>query len=239
MPRLYRQLRALVDQRYRRAFRSLRNLPKIEYRTLVDAGANRASFTEAFLQLHRPARVVLVEAIPEMAAALQTAYTGRAGFSVVAAALSDRNGEANFEINQSRDSSSLLQIDPRNSAWFGLDLKVAQTVRVPTITLSQLMQDERLASVDLLKLDLQGAERLVLTGSEDALARVRVIYTEVFFEPLYAGAWLFWETNDFLSARGFKLCGISNVVHGVEGDLLQANAIFRQTELDPKRSVRR
>lgn len=230
MPRLYRQLRALVDQRYRRAFRSLRNLPRLEYRTLIDAGASAGSFTEAFLQVHRPSRVVLVEALPEMAAGLRLRYGGRAGFSVVSAALSETNGEADFEINRSRDSSSLLAINPRNDHWFGLDLKVARTVRVPTTTLRQLLEEQQLDGVDLLKLDLQGAERLVLTGSEEVLPRIRVIYTEVFFEPLYAGAWLFWEMNEFLSARGFKLCGISNVAHGVDGDLLQANAIFRQTQ---------
>jgi hypothetical protein len=58
------------------------------------------------------------------------------------------------------------------------------------------------------------------------LERVRVIYTEVFFEPLYVNAWLFWELNDFLTARGFKLCGISGIAHARDGTLLQANAIF-------------
>ena len=69
------------------------------------------------------------------------------------------------------------------------------------------MDRQQLESVDLLKLDLQGAERLVLSGGAEVLDQVRVIYTEVFFERLYLGAWLFWEVNEFLSARGFKLCG--------------------------------
>jgi len=84
-----------------------------------------------------------------------------------------------------------------------------------------------LATIDLLKLDLQGAERLVLSGGEAVLPRVRVIYTEIFFEAVYAGAWLFWDTHEFLCAHGFKLCGLSNIVHAGNGDLLQANAIFR------------
>lgn len=228
MPRFYQQLRSVIDTRYRRAYRSLRNLPRIEYRTVIDAGANRGTFTDAFLEVHRPSRVVLVEAIPELAEALRTRYKRGAGISVVAAALSERNGEAEFEVNRSEASSSLLKIDPRNADWFGLDLKVARTVRVPTLTLTQLLHEQQLDGVDLLKLDLQGAERLVLTGGEEALLRIRVIYSEVFFEPLYADAWLFWDLNAFLAARGFKLCGISNVVHARNGDLLQANAVFRQ-----------
>jgi hypothetical protein len=122
----------------------------------------------------------------------------------------------------------LLPIDPRNSQWFGRDLSVADSMTVPTLTLTELMTREKLESVDLLKLDLQGAERLVLTGGEQALDRVQVIYTEVFFERLYSGAWLFWEMNEFLSTRGFKLCGLSNIVHAADGDLVQANATFRR-----------
>jgi len=233
MSRFRQNLRSLIDKSSRRAHRSLRNLPRIEYRTVIDAGANRASFTDAFLKVHRPSRVVLVEAIPELAEALRIRFAGHRGFSVVAAALSDTNGEAEFQINESQASSSLLEIDPRNDSWFGRDLKVANKVRVETLTLGELFRQERLENVDLLKLDLQGAERLVLCASEEELMRIRVIYTEVFFERLYAGAWLFWETNEFLSARGFKLCGISNVTHARNGDLLQANAIFRQTNAEP------
>ncbi|HSP45103.1 MAG TPA: FkbM family methyltransferase, partial [Chthoniobacterales bacterium] len=148
--------------------------------------------------------------------------------SVVSAALSDRNGEAQFEINRSEASSSLLPIDERNSAWFARDLSVANSISVITLTLADLMDRQQLDSVDLLKLDLQGAERLVLSGGVEALNRVRVIYTEVFFERLHEGAWLFWETNEFLSGRGFKLCGLSNIVHAADGDLVQANATFRR-----------
>ena len=226
--RLGQQVRSLFDKQYRRAFRNLRHLPRLEYRSVIDGGANRGSFTDAFLRLHRPERLVLVEAIPDLAEKLRARYAGKSGISVVSAALSDKNGEAQFEINRSEVSSSLLPIDPRNSAWFSRDLTVARRVQVPTVTLPSLLEEQGLQTVDLLKLDLQGAERFVLTGGETVLDRVRVIYTEVFFEQLYTGAWLFWEMSEFLVSRGFKLCGLSNIVHASDGDLVQANATFRR-----------
>jgi FkbM family methyltransferase len=228
MGRFGQELRSLFDQQYRRAFRNLRHLPAIDYRFVIDAGANRGAFTDAFLRLHRPERVVLVEAIPDLAMKLEARYEGDPRIAVVSAALSDQNGEAQFEINRSEASSSLLPIDPRNSEWFGRDLSVANSISVLTLTLPELMKRQQLERVDLLKLDLQGAERLVLSGGAEALDRVRVIYTEVFFERLYAGAWLFWEMNEFLAGRGFKLCGLSNIVHAAGGDLVQANATFRK-----------
>lgn len=228
MARLGRQTRSLFDKPYRRAYRNLRHLPRLEYRTVIDSGAHRGSFTDAFLQLHRPERLVLVEAIPDLAEKLRARYAGKPGISVVAAALSDSNGEARFEINRSEASSSLLPIDPRNTAWFSRDLAVARAIQVPTMTLPALMEKEGLQTIDLLKLDLQGAERSVLTGGVTVLERVGVIYTEVFFEQLYAGAWLFWEMNEFLASHAFKLCGLSNIVHARDGDLVQANATFRK-----------
>ncbi|MFL6590098.1 MAG: FkbM family methyltransferase [Chthoniobacterales bacterium] len=195
---------------------------------MIDAGANRGGFTDAFLRLHKPERVVLVEASPEFASKLRDKYAADARISVIAAALSDRGGEAPFEINSYPDASSLLSIDPRNSEWWSRDLSVARSIVVPTVSLEELVSRENLETVDLLKLDVQGAERLVLSGAADILNRVRVIYTEVFFEALYSGAWLFRETNEFLAAHGFKLCGLSNIVHAGDGDLLQANATFRK-----------
>ena len=226
--RLGQQIRSLVDKEYRRAFRNLRHLPRLEYRSVIDGGANRGSFTDAFLQLHRPERLVLVEAIPHLAEALRRKFAGKSGISVVSAALSDKDGTAQFEINRSDASSSLLPIDPRNSEWFSRDLRVARTIEVSTTTLPSLMEEQGLQTVDLLKLDLQGAERLVLMGGQAVLERVQVIYTEVFFEQLYAGAWLFLEMNEFLTGQGFKLCGLSNIVHASDGDLVQANATFRR-----------
>lgn len=228
MARLGQEIRSLFDKQYRRAFRNLRYLPRLTYRHVIDAGANRGSFTDAFLLLHQPQRVVLVEAIPELAESLRARYAGDPRISVVSGALSDRNGEAQFEINRSEASSSLLPIDSRNSEWFARDLSVARSIQVPTITLPELMRREAMETVDLLKLDLQGAERLVLTGGNEILNRVQVIYTEIFFEQLYVGAWLFWDMNEFLSHRGFKLCGLSNIVHAPDGDLVQANATFRR-----------
>src|SRR6476661_6835760 len=162
-----REIRSVFDKQYRRAFRNFRHLPRLHYRRVIDAGANRGAFTDAFLQLHQPERIVLVEAIPELAFKLAEKYSSDSRISVVASALSDSDGEARFDINRSEASSSLLSIDPRNSKWFARDLSVATSITVPTITLSELMTRENLEEVDLLKLDLQGAERLVLTGGAD------------------------------------------------------------------------
>jgi hypothetical protein len=59
------------------------------------------------------------------------------------------------------------------------------------------------AGADLLKLDIQGAELMVLRNAEARLASALVVQAEVEFLPLYRDQPLFGEVEGFLRARGF------------------------------------
>ena len=133
-------------------------------------------------------------------------------------------------MNEYDSSSSLLQIDPRNSEWFGKSLKGANKISVPTLTLPELMSRENLLQVDLLKMDLQGAELLVLTGADSVIRQVAVVFTEILFEPLYEGCWLFWDVQKYFLEHGFRSCSLSNILHAENGDLSQGNAVYRRIQ---------
>lgn len=220
--------RSAASAYYRRAHRSFRDLPRIAYRTVIDGGAHRGTFTDAFLQVYQPERVLLVEPNPTLANQLRAKYASRREIEVAEIALFSSSGVAEFHVNQSSGASSLLALDPRNRVWFEHDLAVAEKLTVETMTLPELLESYGLDCVDLLKLDLQGAEGFVLESATSVLSRINVVYIEVFFERLYAEAWLFPELWSFLADKGFKLCGLVNIAHGRNGDLLQANAIFRR-----------
>jgi FkbM family methyltransferase len=59
--------------------------------------------------------------------------------------------------------------------------------------------------VDFLKLDVQGAELMVLKGAIATLASTAVIHAEVEFAAIYAGQPLFREVDGFLAEQGFSL----------------------------------
>jgi FkbM family methyltransferase len=195
---------------------------------VVDAGAHKGKFTDAFLQLHTPERLVLVEPNPQLVEQLRNKYAGRRGIEIAPFALAGSTGMAEFNLNRWSAASSLLPINPQSSSWFARALDVTGTTQVRTLSLPDFMERYRLPSIDLLKLDLQCAESLVLRSSEAVLPAINAIYTEVFFEPLYDGAELFFDLWGFLRERAFTLCGLTNIAHGRNGDLLQANAIFRR-----------
>jgi FkbM family methyltransferase len=99
--------------------------------------------------------------------------------------------------------SSLLKPNPAVLNLFhGFPLwgQVQRTIEVETARLDDIPET---AGVDLLKMDIQGAELMVLRDAESRLRDVLVIQTEVEFLPLYQGQPLFSEMELFLRERGF------------------------------------
>jgi FkbM family methyltransferase len=61
------------------------------------------------------------------------------------------------------------------------------------------------AGIDMLKLDIQGAELLALQNAQERLKQTLVIHTEVCFLPMYVGQPLFTDIDLFLRGQGFVL----------------------------------
>jgi FkbM family methyltransferase len=78
--------------------------------------------------------------------------------------------------------------------------QVKATVEVDTVRLDDV---PAAAGADLIKLDVQGAELMVLQHSEATLAQTLVIQSEVEFLPMYIDQPLFSDIESFLRQRGF------------------------------------
>jgi FkbM family methyltransferase len=114
-------------------------------------------------------------------------------------------GRHTLHICQAPGMTSLLEPDPAV-----LDLfhgfpdwgRVLATEIVDTVRLDDVPET---AGADLLKLDIQGAELMVLRHAEARLRDALVIQAEVEFLPLYKGQPLFSDMDIFLRERGFVL----------------------------------
>ncbi len=110
-----------------------------------------------------------------------------------------------LHICQAPGMTSLLEPDPAVLALFhGFPEwgRVLATEPVDTVRLDDVSET---AGADLLKLDIQGAELMVLRHAEARLRDTVVIQAEVEFLPLYKGQPLFSEMELFLRAHGFML----------------------------------
>ena len=107
--------------------------------------------------------------------------------------------------------------------------KVVATREVRTVRLDSAVE----GPVDLLKLDVQGAELDVLQGAERLLGDVLVIHAEVEFFPLYRQQPLFDELFSFLRSHSFELFDFTHLErYGYRGGdsrgerLLWGDAVF-------------
>jgi FkbM family methyltransferase len=142
---------------------------------VFDIGANRGAFAREIMQLYG-CRVHAVEPEPELNAELRR-YS-LPGLTVQAAAVASRSGTAKLVISTNAEASHLEQADGAPKS-----LACAAAVEVETITLEGLFAGTgapgALANIDLVKLDVEGAELDVLEStSEQTLARIQQLTVE-------------------------------------------------------------
>jgi FkbM family methyltransferase len=126
---------------------------QVEARTIVDLGAHIGLATLRLLAANPAARVVAVEADPVLAKRLRANVSGLP-VTVVHAAVSAHAGErAFFRTDRSSWTNSLEQVLP-----------CQERITVPSITLEGLGAALGLEQIDLLKIDIEGAEWEVLRG---------------------------------------------------------------------------
>lgn len=145
-------------------------------------------------------------------------------------ALSDQKGSATFyvssgapeHIGNSEDwdfgnkSSSLLPPDEVlvHYPW----LKFQQTIEVQTDTIDNFARENSLSRIDLIHMDVQGAELLVLRGAGEILSRTKAIWLEIENVSLYKNQPLAAEMQAFMEQNGF--IKMKDTVAEISGDHL-------------------
>jgi FkbM family methyltransferase len=210
----------------RRGQRQFRRFPPDSFHSILDIGACEGEFTDLARAYFQSETHWLVEADPELAKKLEVKYRGIPGCEVIQAAITDHTGEATLRVNEHRPSSSVLPIGVRTGEVFGKSMREVREVNVPALTLDELFAEQKIEAVDLMKVDIQGAEKLMIRGGVKALTKVRTIYIEALFEECYQGCALFGELDPMLRQQGFKLRDLEDFRRGADGSLAYGNAIY-------------
>jgi FkbM family methyltransferase len=146
-------------------------------------------------------RVVWVEGNPELLPELRAAVEPY-GHRVLQGLLGERSGEPTaFFVTNNGQSSSVLPLGTHLTSH--PEVHVTHTLQLVTTTVDQLAADNGFDGLDLLNVDLQGAELQALRGSTTTLQEMKYVYTEVNRDAVYEGAALIGELDAFLAERGF------------------------------------
>jgi FkbM family methyltransferase len=136
-------------------------------RVIVDLGANVGLTSLALAGQFPGARLVAVEPLPANAALLRhnlLCLGDRA--HVWEAAVADRAGTLRLSVATENYNASLVRTTDE-----GVDVRV--------VTMDGVLSEEGIEQIDVLKIDIEGAERMLLADSPAWLMRVKVILIEL------------------------------------------------------------
>lgn len=181
-------------------------------RVALDVGSRDAVVAILLKERFPEATVYAFECNPPAIEDCKVNIGNRPSVILVDKAVSDENGLVDF-----------YAIDPKKTITTWPDGNIAASslyianpaypheryhqnkIVVEAVTLEQWAMDSKVNAVDVLWMDLQGAELKALKGMGELLETVKVIYTEVEYKEVYFDQPLFDEVNEFLVLQGFRL----------------------------------
>jgi FkbM family methyltransferase len=175
---------------------------------VVDIGAQVGFLTTRMARHVTSGRVIAIEPDPVSFSRLQRSVAANAlkNVTLVQCALSNEEGKFTFASAEHSVDSRLLiagQVPPRLVAQPG-----TRTSEVECTTLDHLTSRERIDRIDLLKVDVEGAEIKVLEAAEKTLSRVQAMLIEIHSQTSIA------TITNLLARAGLKPAGHRGNVHG-------------------------
>ena len=192
----------------------------MEYPMIFDIGGHKGQSIDYFLDLFPNAKIYSFEPDPDSFEILSGKQSNNV--KVFNIAVSDKIGSATFFRNNISHTNSLhkININSSDSIRATEERKIEQSkysdeinseITVVTTTLNDFTNKHSLQSIDLLKIDVQGAEESVLSGGEDVFDMVKSIIVEISLYDFYEKSSSFLGIESILMPAGFKLFSILDI----------------------------
>ncbi len=203
---------------------------------IFDVGGNIGQSIDAYRKLFPAAAITTFEPLPDCFSTLRQNYGSVPGIKLENCALSKQNGSMPFYSTKCRAASSLFPPDEavqKKSVKGNYDY---DRITVCVETLDDYCLAKKTGMIDILKIDVQGAELDVLIGARKLLTenRIRFIYVEVIFADNYKGQSDVFALAAFLAQYKYILWDIRPFLFTKSGRLWTANAMFAS---DPTRET--
>ena len=203
--------------------------------TILDVGANVGQSIDRFKKIWPSSKVVSFEPNPSAIRQLRTKYSGTAGITIVGSAISDQS--SNRRLFQFEDSELNSFYDRSSLSWI-TDAPTTST-DVKCITLDDFCSETELEYIDLLKVDVQGAELDVINGASRLFSQrsIHLVQLELIFGDLSEGGVTAGSLLNEMDSLGYELVGFyQQVAH--HGRLGWADGLWRApSELSAGRRV--
>jgi FkbM family methyltransferase len=144
-------------------------------------------------------------------------------------ALGDKEGEIEMFLHSEHDDSSSVLGTTETCEKIYAATKKQRKVSVPQITLDKaaekLLKDSLVPEI-LVKVDVQGYEKHVISGGKEVLSRTKACILEVCSDRLYQGQTDFREIFLLMDSLGFTYIGNLEQVSATDGHVVHFDAVF-------------
>jgi len=202
-------------------------LPKNNPITFFDIGASVGNFSKCICGEYKIKKGILIEPVSKLIPILRKAFPDKKTFQIINAAISDSVSETDFYYNEDADFvSSLLRIDNKGEAFASLNFDDPVLTKIKTLTLDSIINEQQILNIDFIKIDVQGAEHLVLQGGIETLKITKLVYAEFSYKPLYENSSTFFDLYKIFYENNFMLVNVTGNFVSANGELLQGDALF-------------
>ncbi|AFM02959.1 methyltransferase, FkbM family [Bernardetia litoralis DSM 6794] len=129
-------------------------------------------------------------------------------------------------VQKNTDASSFLPISEEGLKEWSF-LGETERIELHIKTLSSFIQENKLPSPDLIKIDVQGLELDILEGGRPFIQNAKWILMEVSFEELYKGQPIYTDVFNYMEKIGYKFYSL-NKDTTVLNKLVQADILFKK-----------
>lgn len=167
--------------------------------TVIDIGANEG-FYSLYMRYHNPdLRLLSIEPVPHTFHILERNIKANGFDNIQTVNMAAGSSETTkyMDIYPHVSSISSADIKLLNRPW--VDTDRIRSIRVPQITLPNLLEKFHIKTVDLLKIDAEGDELKILQNSLNVLPRIKKVVVEWHSPLLRKGC------TDCLQENGFTL----------------------------------
>lgn len=196
-----------------------------DVRTILEVGARDCGETEVFAQVFPKASIYAFECNPQTLPLCRAVAKKYPSIHLVEKAVSDSNGSVDFfPIDPEKTettwkdgnpgASSLLQA----SGKYPVEKYVQNKITVEATRLDDFLTSNDISQVDVMWMDIQGAELMALKGLGERLQDVKIIHTEVEFMEIYSKQPLYNDIKSYLHRNGFTFIGFTFKEEGLFAD---------------------